>query len=751
MRRYSFNARRTFLALGASLVASLGVATTAAQAVVLNDTNPGGTQAGVVLTPNTRGVPLPSGVSPATAGPSCLDPWLSSDLGGPTMSTAGLCFRGGGVIHRNETFALTWDAPQATPWALHNYWSQTRGFVERFLRDVADASGSTGSPFAVTAQYNDGGGRAQNASIFGGGCIDNGATGGSACEFGSPTGAGHDFPSGSDPASCTPAGDSFVFVSAVVENGLCLTDAQLQSELQQMIPRMGIVGGTKPGYTPLVTLLLPPGVETCLDKNHTLCSANAFLTPPPPALTTNTTGGTLPDGTYQVELTYETSSGETVPSSAQSITTTGGGKSTITIKSPPGASGVTGWYAFVTGPNGYVYKRLQSSATPINTDLTWSDLSAVTGGGAPAQTSFCSYHSQVNVDGTEVAYVVQPWTAGTACDEPGLPDIPNDPTPQQLSVDVGARLVSPLSQGEIGAIVNPGLNGWVANDGGEIQDNQGCTPLPRTLDQVTVGGSSQNPYFLQREWNNAAALDTDPNTYGCAPSVVLSPDFVVPSSVDQGDEVQFDGSATASTLIVPNHGYAWNFGDGTTATGPSVVHSYSKGGTYNVTLTVTDRGSNVQTLTQAIQVLGSDGQPALPPPTTTSPGSGSGSGPGSGSAGSSALSARLLLLPQSLKHVLHSGIAVRVTSNKAANGIATVSITRAEAKRAHIKVGKGPTVRIGLGTVASITNGTMTLHLHLSPTVAKKLSHLKHLTLTVRLALVAAGNQQLAIDVAGRY
>ena len=261
--------------------------------------------------------------------------------------------------------------------------------------------------------------------------------------------------------------------------------------------------------------------------------------------------------------------------------------------------------------------------------------------------------------------------------------------------------------------------------------------------------AERTTYYLQRETNDAGALEFEPATYfGCAPQVDLVPRFVVPSAVNQGDVIQLDGSTTGSTLIVPNAGYQWDFGDGSTAAGPSVVHSYAKGGTYNVTLKVTDRGGNVQTLTQAIQVLGSDGQTVLPPPTTTTP---SGPGSGSGSAGSSALNARLLLLPQSLKSVLRSGIAVRVTSNKAANGIATVTITRAEARRAHIKVGKGRVVRIGLGTVSSIKSGTMTLHLHLSRTVAKKLSHLKHLTLSVRLALVAAGNQHIAIDVAGRY
>jgi hypothetical protein len=734
MRRYSLAVRRLVLALSCTVLASLAVVASA-QAIVLTDQ---GTEAGVALVPAVRGAALPSGVTAATSGSSCTDPWLSSDLGGPTMPNDGLCYRGGSVIHKNETFALTWDNQRA-------YWSQTRGYIEQFLRDAADASGSLGSPFALTTQYNDGGGKAQNASLFGGGCIDYGSVGGSACEYGSPTGAGHDFPA----SACAPAGnnwgDSFVSTTTVVLDDVCLTDSQLQSEVSTMVTQTGILGRTQPGYTPLVSLLLPPGVETCLDTARTLCSANANLTPPPPTLSTSATGGTIQAGTYLVEVTYVTAGGEQAPSAPQAITTTGG-TSTITIAAPPSATGVTGWYAYVTQPNGFTFTRQGGEQTNGIDD----NLSAPPGAGVspPNKEAFCSYHSQVNVAGTEVAYVVQPWTAGTGCDEPGLPAIPPDPSPTVLSLAIGSRLVSPLSQSEIAAIVNPGLNGWVNNaTGDEIDDNGGCVPEPRSLDSVPVGNSSQSPYFLQREFDNAAALEFEPNTYfGCAPDVVLSPQFVVPSAVDQGDQVEFDGSATASTLIVPNAGYSWNFGDGSTATGPSVLHSYSHGGNFNVTLTVTDRGGNTATLVQTIDVLGSNGQ-TVPPPSTSGSGGSGGSGGGSGPA----FSVRVQLLPQSLKTVLQNGIAIRVTSNKPANGIATVSITRRSAKKAHIQFGRGPSVRIGIGTVSSIKNGTVTLRLHLSKAMAKKLSKLHRVAMTIRLQLVGPGGQRYAIDVAGRY
>jgi hypothetical protein len=399
---------------------------------------------------------------------------------------------------------------------------------------------------------------------------------------------------------------------------------------------MGLPSGNVPGYTPLVVLLTPPGVEVCLDSSGHACSANAHS---------------------------------------------------------------------------------------VNTDPT-------------PDVTFCSYHSEVNVGGTNIAYVVQPWTAqpgdGVGCDDPSVPNIPNPVDVTTLADDVAARLVSPISQAEMAAIVNPDFHGWFGNDGSEINDN-GCGPLNKPLDMVTVG---PNSYPLQREFNNAGAIEQDPNALPCSGVVNLTPTFVVPGPVEPGDNVLFDGSVSASTLMIHNGDFTWNFGDGSSGSGPSVYHTYSKPGNYPVTLHVKDRGGNQASITQTVVVLGSDG---LPVPSTPAPG------------GSSSLNVHLQLLPQSLKSVLRNGIGVRVSSNMAANGIATVWITRAAAKRAHIKVGKSPAVRIGIGTVSSITNGAVTLRLHLSRATAAKLARLGHVTMTVRLALVAAGNQQYASVAAGRY
>jgi hypothetical protein len=578
--------------------------------------------AGVALLPGTPASTLSAANIPVvtSTGP-CADLALTSDFGNSLPDNA-LCWHGGNVVHANETFALTWDPDR-------RYWEGTRDYVEQFLSNVAAGSGEFTSPYAVSAQYTDRTGRAANHSLYGGGCVDFGNPGGYTCQFGNPggSGIGNNYPAN----GCTVSGTNPLYEFpdysyGPAPNDICLTDAQIQQELAGggswagLIPSTGLRNRVKSGYSPLVVVLMPPGVEVCLDSTGLLCSAN---------------------------------------------------------------------------------------------------------GASAAQ--FCSYHSQVNVGGTEIPYVVVPWAPLTACDEPDIPQITFPVQANVIAAAVGKRLVSPLSQGQLAAITDPGLNAWFALDGAEINDN-GCIPLPKGVDAATINGTA---YLLRHEFNNGGTLVNDPNSPECAPLVNLQPTFVAPSAVDRGDEIQLDGSTTNSTLIVPKQGYYWTFGDGSSAYGPSVVHAYTAGGTYDVTLTVIDRGGDVAKLTQTITVIG----PTQVPPSRNH---------------GNALKARLQLMPESRKGVLGSGISMRVTVNESAAGFISISIPRNEARKAHI-AGRGSSVVIGRGTVSRLKHGTAALRLKMARGVAGKLKRLRHVTLTVRLQLVGTAGDHLAIDVAGRY
>ncbi|WP_440989179.1 PKD domain-containing protein [Haloarchaeobius baliensis] len=74
-----------------------------------------------------------------------------------------------------------------------------------------------------------------------------------------------------------------------------------------------------------------------------------------------------------------------------------------------------------------------------------------------------------------------------------------------------------------------------------------------------------------------------------------------PTSPSTSDTVTFDAAGSADTdgSVVS---YEWDFGDGTTATGQSVTHSYADDGTYTVTLTVTDDDGATDTTTTTVTV-----------------------------------------------------------------------------------------------------------------------------------------------------
>lgn len=79
--------------------------------------------------------------------------------------------------------------------------------------------------------------------------------------------------------------------------------------------------------------------------------------------------------------------------------------------------------------------------------------------------------------------------------------------------------------------------------------------------------------------------------------VTVEPDKTQPEAdaggnqtVSTNETVSFDGSASSDNVGIDS--YEWDFGDGTTATGPNPTHAFENSGTYSVVLTVTDEAGN---------------------------------------------------------------------------------------------------------------------------------------------------------------
>ena len=113
-------------------------------------------------------------------------------------------------------------------------------------------------------------------------------------------------------------------------------------------------------------------------------------------------------------------------------------------------------------------------------------------------------------------------------------------------------------------------------------------PVVSLIDTITAGSTSAPP-------------PPPPN------NVPLAAFTATPNGLDVG----FDGrSSSDSDGTVA--AWSWNFGDGTSGSGSTTTHTYAAGGTYNVSLTVTDDDGATGSSTQQVTVTA----PPPPPPVT---------------------------------------------------------------------------------------------------------------------------------------
>jgi PKD repeat protein len=172
--------------------------------------------------------------------------------------------------------------------------------------------------------------------------------------------------------------------------------------------------------------------------------------------------------------------------------------------------------------------------------------------------------------------------------------------------------------------------GWTATGFWRVQQNpQAVSIAPGINPQlVTLGAGDDGSlpaafsgsgiaWFGQPETGTYCGAGSPAENFQPAASFTASP-----SSPRTSDVITFDGSSS-SDLDGPLSSYVWDFGDGTpVAAGPTAAHTYTKAGTYNVSLTVTDAAGASSTAIAPLQVatnlpagiLVADGLDALPNP-----------------------------------------------------------------------------------------------------------------------------------------
>ncbi|WP_235494589.1 PKD domain-containing protein [Geodermatophilus sp. Leaf369] len=145
-------------------------------------------------------------------------------------------------------------------------------------------------------------------------------------------------------------------------------------------------------------------------------------------------------------------------------------------------------------------------------------------------------------------------------------------------------------------------DGQVAGLAWDFGDGTTGTGATTSHDYATPG--TYRVTLVVTDDRGATASTTAQVTVQARPNA--APVAVIASSVS-GLSARVDGSASTDAEG-PLASWAWDLGDGTTATGPVVTHDYATGGTYTVSLRVTDQGGAVGNSTASVTVVS-------PPPT----------------------------------------------------------------------------------------------------------------------------------------
>ena len=147
-----------------------------------------------------------------------------------------LDYLGGTVMHASTTYAIYWIPSGFSVSA--NYES----LVNQYFADVAAASNHADNVYSAATQYYDSAGPINYSSTFAGSYVDTTTP----------------FPS---PSNCDDGVDL-----------VCLTDADLQTEIQHVLTVKGWHGST----TAVFFVMTPDGVGSCFDGSNSQCTTNVY-------------------------------------------------------------------------------------------------------------------------------------------------------------------------------------------------------------------------------------------------------------------------------------------------------------------------------------------------------------------------------------------------------------------------------------------------------------------------------------------
>jgi PKD repeat protein len=299
-------------------------------------------------------------------------------------------------------------------------------------------------------------------------------------------------------------------------------------------------------------------------------------------------------GSYVVTLTVVDSSGNT-DSVAQTVTVTG---PTASFLAPPEQAANTQLHL-----NGSGSSTNTPGATITNYDWNWGDSTPDGSGATPSHTYATpgTYTIMLTVTDSTGA-TSQPFSETVVVDSDQQPVASFTTTPSPGIVAPGAQ-VSFDGTGSSTPNAGATITSYSWNWGDGSPDTIGSSPT------ATHTYSTPATYTVMLTVIDTTGMTdsiTQVVTVTTTPVAAFTPNA---ATVLAGSNVGFDGTGSSDPGGTISS-YAWNFGDGSSATGSQPTHKYMNTGTFNVTLTVTDHFGKTSSVTHPITVI-------APPPIQT--------------------------------------------------------------------------------------------------------------------------------------
>jgi PKD repeat protein len=540
-------------AAACALVAALVVGVPAASAVVVH--TPNGHFLGIAPHRGIAAISIPGSIA--------------AQHKANLSSNGSLSYHNGPVVHSSEAYLVFW-AP--TGFSIQ---ASSQALLERYFTDAAADSGKPNNVYGVARQFTDASGFADYSQTFSAGAQAISDT------------------------QAYPALDSANCPESRSGENYCLTDAQIEAELQRLIasqhlPDDGPASSSAlPANAPVYFVVLPPTVNlcdastSCVDTQF--CSYHSFFTDtsghnvlyaPIPFLAAS--GGLAKlcqsDGNAAVQ--------EPNADPADVVLKFLSHEHNEVLTDPLG----TAWYDGASGnEDGDNCNQYSPTANPANGSSPHA-FTPVLGGDA---TNGTLYNQLI---AGNPYYVQSEWSNGdTGCEMAPTPGTiaprftpPSSSTPgTPASFDPSASTSTyPLSSAT-----------WDFGDGTAPAFRGASSALASVSHTYSLGGTYTVKLTLVDNRGNLA-ITTQQITLDEAPTAAFTTGVTHPAV---GQPVSFDGSPSNDPdgSIVS---YSWKFGDGASGTGATATHSYGTSGIYTITLKVTDSSGATATTTQQLPV-----------------------------------------------------------------------------------------------------------------------------------------------------